>query len=49
MFNSYLQVLRIAGTLKNRRKIDKGGEEMIFMLGLAKKDPMEMMVMSKKS
>jgi len=38
-----LQVFRITGTLKNREKIDKGGEDMILTLGLANYDPMKMM------
>jgi hypothetical protein len=37
-----LQVFKITGTLKNRKQIDKGGEEMILILGLANYDPMKM-------
>jgi hypothetical protein len=38
-----LQVFRTTGTLKNRGKIDKGGEEMILILGLANNDPIKIM------
>ena len=44
-----MQVFKITGTLKNKEKIDKGGEEMILMLGLANYDPMKMMESLKKS
>jgi hypothetical protein len=33
----------VPGTLENREKIDKGGEEMILILGLANNDPKKMM------
>ncbi len=39
----WLQVFRITGTLKNTRKIDKGGDNMILILRLANYDPMKMM------
>ena len=38
-----MQALGTTGSLENRGKIDKGGEEMISTLGLANDDPMEMM------
>ena len=38
-----MQVFKTTGTLKNRGKIDKRGEEMILTLTLANKDPMKMM------
>jgi hypothetical protein len=44
-----LQVFRITGTLKNKKKIDKGGKGTILTLRLANYDPMEMMVLFKKS
>jgi len=39
----WLQVFGTTGTLKNRRKIDRGGDNMISILGLANYDPMKMM------
>jgi hypothetical protein len=44
-----LQVFRITGTLKNKKKVDKGGKGTILTLRLANYDPMEMMVLFKKS
>jgi hypothetical protein len=43
-----LQVFRTTGALKNRKKIDKRREEMILILGLAKNDPIKMMVTLKQ-
>ena len=38
-----MQVFKTIGTLKNRGKIGKRGEDMISTLGLANKDPIKMM------
>jgi hypothetical protein len=37
-----LEVFGTIRTLKNRGKIDKGGDNMILILGLANNDPMKM-------
>ena len=39
-----MQLFRITITLKNKKKIDKGGKGTILTLRLANYDPMEMMV-----
>jgi hypothetical protein len=38
-----MQVFRTIRILKNRGKIDKRGEDMILIVGLANEDPMKMM------
>jgi hypothetical protein len=39
----WLQVFRTTGTLKNRKKIDRGRKNMILILGVANNDPIKMM------
>jgi len=39
----WLQVFGTTGTLKNRKKIDRGRKNMILILLLANYDPMKMM------
>ena len=44
-----LQIFKHTGTLNNRGKINKMREKMIFVLGLANKDPMNVMEVLKTS